>query len=102
MNGENVLIPSTAGNLAGGTSLARVTSVTSDGVATIQFSDIVDRSFSLGEFFQAWGISFDRGHLGRMQSRADAPLTMSVNGADNSQFDQYTIAGEESVVVTSG
>jgi Ca2+-binding RTX toxin-like protein len=101
-NSKNVMIPASAGNFAGGTSTARVTTVAADGTATIQFSDIVNRRFTLGEFFKAWGVSFDRVHIGRQQAMIGAPLLMFVNGAANTRFDTYQIVGGESVVVTYG
>jgi len=98
-----VMIPSTAGSLAGGTSVARVASVSPDGrTATIEFSDIVARPFTLGEFFRAWGISFDRVHLGRQYAIPGLPLQMFVNGVANAQFDAYQIVGGDSIVVVYG
>lgn len=102
VRGQNVLIPASAGNFGGGTSMARVMSITPQGVATIQFSDIADRPFTLGEFFRAWGVSFDRVHLGRQPALATAPLKMTVNGVANTQFDQYAIVGRENIVITYG
>jgi hypothetical protein len=102
LNFQNVLIPNDAGNFDGGTGTARVTSVAPDGTATIQFSDLANRTFTLGEFFDAWGISFDRAHLGRQQALVSAPLRMSVNGDRNRDFDIYHIVGGERILVTYG
>jgi Ca2+-binding RTX toxin-like protein len=91
VNGQQVLIPSDAGTLAGGTSVARVTSVNPDGTATVRFSDVINRQFALGEFFQAWGVTFDPAHVGRYIISTTQPLTMTVNGTQTTAFNNHVV-----------
>ena len=97
VNGQQVQIPSNAGDLAGGTSVARVVSVDANGTATVRFSDVINRQFNLGEFFQAWGVTLQPGHISRYLVASNRPLTMTLNGAASSAFGGHIIQNGDAI-----
>lgn len=94
VNGEQVQIPDGAGAFAGGTSIAQA--VDDDG--TIRFRDAVPRAFFLSDFFQAWGVAFDPSRIGRFNATPANPITMTVNGVANTDFEDYAIVADGDVV----
>ena len=82
--------------------MARVVAVNRDGSVVVRFSDLVNRHFVLGEFFDAWGFTFGSAHIGRAFSTTTAPMKMTVNGANNTSFDNWGVVGGSTVLITVG
>lgn len=61
------------------------------GGTLLRMRDVVDRPFTLGEFFQNWGISLSSSNIGRYITGNGNKLTMLVNGKPNNQFENYVI-----------
>jgi Ca2+-binding RTX toxin-like protein len=66
----------------------------------IRFQSIGPRSFVLGEFFQAWGLTFDFDHIGQQVVNADRTLTMTVNGVPNADHRNYVVQDGDQIVIT--
>jgi Ca2+-binding RTX toxin-like protein len=91
---QHVAIPDGVGNFdSRGAFYTSVTPIiTSDpGGTLLRMRDVVKRQFTLQEFFQNWGISFDSTHIGRYLVGDGNKLTMTVNGQPNTQFGNYVI-----------
>jgi Ca2+-binding RTX toxin-like protein len=98
IDGEQVDIPEGAGHFSGGGGNSFAEAIDDDG--TIRFRDLTDRTFHLSEFFQAWGFTFDSDHIGRFQETGSLQLRMTVNGSNNTQFEDYVIRNGNEVVIT--
>jgi Ca2+-binding RTX toxin-like protein len=95
LNGDEVQIPDDAGDLPGGTSVAEA----QDDDGTILFRDRIPRTFRLSEFFQAWGITFDARHIGRYFRTGGTALTMTVNGVNNTDLQNYEIQDGDDIII---
>jgi Ca2+-binding RTX toxin-like protein len=98
VDGREIRIPAAAGKLPDGTSIARAV----DANGTIRFRDVDPRTFRLSEFFEAWGVTFDRRHIGRFVEEGSRELTMTVNGVNNVDFEDYEITNGDQIVIELG
>jgi len=96
IDGENVAIPAGAGEFPGGTSFA----VAEDGDGTIRFRDLTARNFTLGEFFQAWGVTFNSSHIGRFPETSSRQIRMTIDGIANTQLGNARVRFGNEVVIT--
>lgn len=91
---EKVDIPNGVGNFdsRGAFYTAASPLITSDpGGTLLRMRDVVKRKFTLGEFFQNWGVSFSSTQIGRYIVGNGHKLTMLVNGKPSNQFGNYII-----------
>ena len=70
--------------------------------ATVRFSDIVNRQFTVDEFFRAWGYTLDSVHIGRFFVSRRSPLTMTVNGTGVTDFQNHRIVGGDKIEIRYG
>ena len=98
VDGDDVLIPSGAGELPGGTSAAEAT----DNDGTIEFRDQIPRTFRLLEFFQAWGVTLDENHVGQFAAGPGETVSMTVNGVPNTDFSNYEITDGDVIFIEIG
>ncbi|MGA2230750.1 MAG: calcium-binding protein [Tepidisphaeraceae bacterium] len=99
IHGSLVAIPNTAGSVADGTSEAEVTSLSGNS-ALIQFrSATAKQAFTLGTFFQQWGISFSSSGIGQFVGGPDGTLSMTVNGVPNTDFNNYVVQNDDVIVI---
>jgi Ca2+-binding RTX toxin-like protein len=79
-------------NFRGAVYTAALPIITSDpGGTLIHMRDTVNRPFTLKEFFQNWGVSFDSTHIGRYVAGNGHKLIMTVNGHRIDDFENYVI-----------
>jgi Ca2+-binding RTX toxin-like protein len=95
VEGDDVEIPLGAGDLPGGTDIAEA--IDNDG--TIRFRDRIPRTFRLSEFFQSWGVTFDRRHIGRFFAENQLEMRMSVNGDRVNDFGNHEINDGDDIVI---
>ncbi len=93
---EQMFIKEGQGAVPDGTSFAEALNRT----GRIQFRDTAARAFALGEFFTAWGVTFDATHIGQHVVNGAQTLTMTVNGVPNFDFNRYQIADGDQIVIT--
>lgn len=76
---------------------------THDFSGTIHFeSGTANDNFTLKEFFQIWGITFSATHVGRYVGTKAKPITMKVDGVNNTQFENYQPQHGETVDIFVG
>jgi hypothetical protein len=66
----------------------------------LHMHDTVNRQFRLKEFMENWGISLTSRGIGRFIDGSGGNLTMTVNGTNNTQFENYTIQNEDRIIIT--
>ncbi|MGB7161100.1 MAG: calcium-binding protein [Tepidisphaeraceae bacterium] len=94
---EEMYIRTGTGAIEDETSIAFAVNDTGD----IRFSsDTGPRDFTLGEFFQAWGVTFDPDHIGQHVINGAQRVTMTVNGVANTDFQNYVIQEDDQIVIT--
>lgn len=83
---QQMLVPNGIGFFPGSTAALH----THDETGTIHFESArAGATYTLAQFFQIWGVSFDSDHLGRYTASPSRPITMSVNGQPNTQLEAY-------------
>jgi hypothetical protein len=94
----NVLILTGAGATPTGTSSARAT----DGSGTVVFQTHAARTFTLADFFNHWGVAFNSRGVGQFIASpgSSASLSMTVNGAANTQFQNYQVQDGDTIAIT--
>lgn len=103
VHGSAVEIPIMAGVLGtnGDTSIAQVSAL--QGMAAVlQFSDSVPRTFVLGDFFTQWGVTFSASGIGQYVNGPDGDISMTVNGAANTDFNNYVVKNGDQIVINFG
>ena len=75
---------------------------TVDNYGVVWVASSVVRSYTLGEFFQIWGKTFDGNCVevgSHLYCNSDGILTMSVNGKPNFQYDGYVLQNLDDVLI---
>lgn len=98
VGGTPVVIPANAGDFSSGKSVAHA----KDSNGTIEFRDNVSRSFTLGEFFKQWGVTFDGNDIGRFSTADGHALTMEVTreGVTTPSADFQNLVVQDGDVIT--
>lgn len=58
--------------------------------------------YTLRDFFRLWGISFSKTHVGRLFASSDRTIRMTVNGQNNSSFENYPPRDGDQIVIRIG
>jgi hypothetical protein len=75
---------------------------TIDNYGLVIVASSVVRNYTLGEFFQIWGKTFDGRCVqvgSNLYCNTDGILTMSVNGKPNFQYDKYVLQNQDDVLI---
>ena len=75
---------------------------TVDNYGVVWVASSVVRSYTLGEFFQIWGKTFDGNCVevgSHLYCNSDGILTMSVNGKPNFQYDGYVLQNLDDILI---
>jgi Ca2+-binding RTX toxin-like protein len=93
-----VVIPDGAGAAPSGTSAVEATSAN----GRIQFESSGPRTFTLGDFFNHWGVDFNAFGVGQFiaSSGSGHTLSMTVNGVANTQLQNYAVQNGDNIVIT--
>jgi hypothetical protein len=65
----------------------------------LHMHDLTVRQFKLGEFFRNWGVSLSSTHIGRNVVDKTHKLTMTVNGVNNTDFENYVMQDQDRIVI---
>jgi Ca2+-binding RTX toxin-like protein len=99
IQGSVLTIPSTAGSVTSGSSIAEVTS-RSGNSALVEFrGDTAMEPFTLAAFFQQWGISFSGNGLAQFITGPAGAVSMTVNGQPNVDFNNYVVKNNDNIVI---
>ena len=94
---QPVYIPQGAGASPLGTSVARSIDASGD----VVFQSGSARTFTLGDFFDHWGVSFGASGIGQYAVRpGSSMMTMTVNGENNTEFGAYPVQNGDNIVIT--
>lgn len=95
----SVYVPQGIGFFSGHTA----TLTTQDVSGTIHFqSATANDTYHLKDFFQIWGLTFSKTHIGRFTTSKGRVITMKVNGVANSQFQNYTPHDQDQILIRLG
>ena len=75
---------------------------TIDNYGVVWVASSVVRNYTLGEFFQIWGKTFDGNCVqvgSHLYCNTDGILTMSVNGKPNDQYDRYVLQNQDDILI---
>ena len=72
---------------------------THDATGEIHMEGKCPREYSLGEFFELWGRTFDKECIFD-RCTTNGTLTMSVNGKENAEFQNYIMHDKDEILIT--
>ena len=88
VHGESVLVPANTGLIGGHKPIH--THDEKDGTIHLEFDNLVRKSdITLGKFFQIWGKEFSSTQLFENHNSEMGQVRMTVNGEENTDFENY-------------
>ena len=73
---------------------------TNDGIIHLEFSGLVKKDDTkLGKFFQIWGKTFNKDCIFDKCSGPEGKLRMTVNGKENSDFENYLMRNGDKIEI---
>jgi len=74
---------------------------TIDNYGVVWVASSVVRNYTIGEFFQSWGKTFDGNcvQVDKLYCNNDGLLTMSVNGKPNFLYDHYVLQNQDDILI---
>ncbi len=98
INGEDVEIPA---NIGIGAVHSPMHTHDTDGVIHMEYGGLVRaKDILLGNFFKTWGKEFSSGGIMGKINGKDGTLKMTVNGVENSEFENYSMKDGDIINIT--
>ncbi|MEK6848266.1 MAG: hypothetical protein AABX65_01400 [Nanoarchaeota archaeon] len=95
INGKNIEIPASIGIT--NTGMNAIHMHTLDGVIHVEAPCV--RDFTLGDFFEVWGKSFDSEHILEHTVNETSKLKMLVNGRENNEFERLVLKDKDEIEI---